>query len=466
MFDRGKHFFGISHFDGGFFGAERFGVPLRTLAVDFNSFFASCEQTDRPELRGKPVGIVPVVADTTCIIAASYEAKRLGVKVERGVREAKMSCPDLILVQQRPALYIKYHHLLLDIIERCIHVSVVKSIDEVECDLTATFAPREKALKVANQIKATVSKEIGPTMGCSIGLAPNWALAKLATDMQKPNGLVVIEEGDLPQKLLHLELQDLLGIGPCMDARLRTKGINTVAQLCAAPKSVLHGVWGSVEGDRMWETLRGGYIPRPIDGNKTIGHSHVLPPYLRNVRDSHAVLHRLLEKTAMRLRAIDYFAGSIGINLDYFDNPGWGHELRLTETQDTIKLNHALNQLWDRRPAILRNRAPCRVGVVLTRLVPPNCHTPDLFNQQRDVARRRLQDAMDTANHTFGHGSVYFGGAFGVTQAAPMRISYTCIPKPELEEIDEARGGRLRPAVAAPAQDDEYVQYFPDYSDN
>ena len=73
---------------------------------------------------------------------------------------------------------------------------------------------------------------------------------------------------------------------------------------------------------------------------------------------------------------------------------------------------------------------------------------------------------MDAANHTFGNGSVYFGGAFGVTQAAPMRISYTCIPKPELEEIDEARGGRLRPAVAAPVQDDECVQYFPDYSHN
>ncbi|NOT97175.1 MAG: DNA polymerase [Nitrospira sp.] len=439
-------------------------VPLRTLAADFNSFFASCEQTERPELRGKPIGIVPVIADTTCIIAASYEAKRRGVRVETGVQEALLRCPDLILVPQRPALYIKYHHRLLEIIERCIHVSVVKSIDEVECDLTATFAPREKALKVANQIKAILTKEIGPTMGCSIGIAPNWPLAKLATDMQKPNGLVVIEESDLPHKLLHLDLQDLLGIGPCMDARLRDKGIDTVAKLCAAPKTVLHGIWGSVEGDRMWQTLRGDYIPRPIDGNKTISHSHVLPPYLRNVPKSEAVLHRLLQKAAMRLRAIDHYAGAMGFSLDYFDEPGWGDELRLTETQDTITLTHALKQLWSRRPAKLRHKAPCRVGIVLTRLVPPACHTPDLFNQRRDEERRRLQGAMDTVNHTFGNGSVYFGAAFGATQAAPMRISFTCIPKPELEEIDEARGGRLRPSAPEPQPYDEAVQEFPDYS--
>lgn len=420
-------------------------MPLRTLAVDFNSFFASCEQQERPELRGKPIAIVPVIAETTCVIAASYEAKRRGVKVETGVAEALLRCPDIILVQQRPDLYIKYHHRLLEIIERCIHVSEVKSIDECECDLTATFSPREKALAVAQQIKATIARTIGPQMGCSIGIAPNWPLAKLATDMQKPNGLVVIEESELPQRLLHLELQDLLGIGPKMDARLRAKGIDSIAKLYEAPKSVLHGVWGSIDGDRMYATIRGEHIPRPVDRNKTIGHSHVLPPFLRTVPKSHAVLHRLLQKAAMRLRAIDHYAGAIGLHLDYYDDQEWSDDLRLTETQDTLALTAALNRLWEKRPAKLRWKSPFRVGVVLTNLKPPCCHTPDLFNQQRDEARRRLQGALDTLNQTFGHGSVYFGGAHGCTQAAPMRISYTCIPNPELEEIDEGRGRRVRP---------------------
>ena len=367
------------------------------------------------------------------------------MKVGTGVAEAKLLCPDIIIVQQRPATYVKYHRRFLEIIERCIHVTEVQSIYEVQCDLTATYASREKALGVAKLIKEMIRREIGEAMGCSIGIAPNWALAKMATDMEKPNGLVVIEESDLPGKLLHLQLQDFLGIGPKMDARLRAKGIDTVAQLCAAPKSVLHGVWGSVEGERMYETIRGAYIPREVVKCQTIGHSHVLPPFLRTVTKSFGVLHRLLQKAAMRLRSENHYARALVIYLDYYDDQSWSDEVRLTETQDTLILTEALNRLWSRRPAQFKHKAPFRVGVVLTNLLSTACHTPDLFDQKRNTARQKLFNAMDTLNHTFGNGSVYFGGAFGVTEAAPMRISYTCIPKPELEEIDESRNGRIRP---------------------
>ena len=431
-------------------------MPLRTLAVDFNSFFASCEQQERPELRGKPVAIVPVLAETTCCIAASYPAKARGVKVGTGIAEARALCPDILIVQQRPKVYIGYHNRLMELIERCIHVSKEHSIDEVECELTATFAPREKALGVARQIKSSLIREIGPAMGCSIGIAPNWMLAKMATDMQKPNGLVVIEQEELPQRLLGLQLQDFLGIGPNIDARLRAAGVDTPAGLYAATKTQLRGIWGSVEGERMYERIRGADIPAEVEVNKTISHSHVLPPKYRTLPGSLAVLHRLVQKAAMRLRSIDHYASALGLSLDYFDGVSWRDELRLTETQDTLVFTVALNQLWARRPAKLRRTAPFRVGVVLTGLRPPNCHTPDLFHHQRDEARRRLLGAVDTLNHTFGNGSIYFAGAHGATESAPMRISYTCIPKPELEEIDEARGRRLRP-VQQPVPPSDFV---------
>lgn len=425
-------------------------MPLRTLAVDFNSFFASCEQQERPELRGRPLGIVPVLAETTCCIAASYPAKARGVKVGTGIAEARALCPDIIFVQQRPAVYIGYHHRLLAVIESCLHVSEIKSIDEVECDLTATFAPREKALAVARQIKARIAREIGPCLTSSIGIAPNWMLAKMATDLQKPDGLVVLDEADLPARLLDLKLRDFLGIGVRMEARLLAHGIATVAQLYAAPREVLRGVWGGVEGERMHARLRGDTIPLPVERNQTIGHSHVLPPYLRTVAKSHAVLHRLLQKAAMRLRSIGYYAGALTVHLNYYDDVSWGDELRLTETQDTLELTIALNRLWARRPAALRNRAPFQVGLVLTHLLPPTCHTLDLFHHRRDEARGRLLHVMDDLNHTYGNGSVYFGGAFGVTDSAPMRISYTCIPKPELEEIDYSRNRQVRPLRPEP----------------
>ena len=420
-------------------------MPLRSLAVDFNSFFASCEQQERPELRGRPLGIVPVLAETTCCIAASHAAKARGVKVGTGLAEARALCPDIRLVPQRPAVYIGYSRRLRAIIESCLHIREVRSIDEVECDLTATFAPRAKALAVAREIKARIAREIGPCLTSSIGIGPNWMLAKMATDLQKPDGLVVIDDADLPQRLLGLKLQDFPGIGANMEFRLRARGIDTVAKLYAAPKAVLRGVWGGIEGERMHARLRGAAIPLPVEKNQTIGHSHVLPPCLRTGPKSLAVLHRLVQKAALRLRHSGHYAGALGLTLDFYDALHWSDELRFNETQDTLRFTEALNRLWARRPAALQRRAPFRVGVVLTRLRLPGGSTPDLFHQARDEARGRLHRAVDTLNQTFGHGSVYFGGAHGVQAAAPMRISYTCIPEPELEEIDPARERRLRP---------------------
>ena len=425
-------------------------MALRTLAVDFNSFFASCEQQERPELRGKPIAIVPVMAETTSCIAASYPAKACGVKVGTGVAEARRLCPDIQFVQQRPKVYISYHRRLLQVIESCIHISAVHSIDEVACELTSTFAPREKALAVARKIKSSVAREVGPMLSCSIGIAPNWMIAKMATDMQKPDGLVVIDESDLPQRLLGLQITDFIGIGPRMDLRLRAAGIDTPARLYEASKAQLRGVWGSVEGERIYEAIRGREIPAVAVSNQTIGHSHVLPPKFRTTPGALSVMHRLLQKAAMRLRSIDHYAGSLGISLDYLDGYSWRDELRLTETQDTIEMTSALSLLWARGPGKLRPGGPLRVGVLLGRLRPSSCHTPDLFYSERNEARQRLFGAVDEVNRVFGNGSVYFAGAHGATDTAPMRISFTTIPKPEDEEVDESRAGRLRGAPESP----------------
>ena len=430
-------------------------MPLRCLAVDFNSFFASCEQQERPELRGQPLGIVPVLADTTCCIAASYAAKARGVRVGTGLADARRLCPDIRFVQQRPAVYIDYSRRLRAIIEECIPITEVRSIDEVECDLTATFAPRAKALAVARAIKARIAREIGPCLTSSIGIAPNWMLAKMATDLQKPDGLVVLDDADLPHKLLGLKLRDFLGVGERMEARLLAHGIDTVEKFYAAPKPLLRGVWGGIEGERMHARLRGAAIPLPVEKNQTIGHSHVLPPYLRTGPKSHAVLHRLVQKAAMRLRHIGHYAGALVLSLDYYDDLHWSGELRFNETQDTLQFTSALNQLWARRPAGLLRKAPFRVGIVLTRLRAMTGHTPDLFHHERDAARERLHHAVDTLNQTFGHGSVYFGAAHGVQESAPMRISFTCIPEPELEEIDPGRARRVRPRKPASPEPDD-----------
>ncbi|MBL9199733.1 MAG: hypothetical protein JNL39_04460, partial [Opitutaceae bacterium] len=135
---------------------------LRNLAIDFDSFFAAVEQQERPELRGRPVGVVPVMAETTGCVAISIEAKRLGLKRNVRVAEARRLCPGIAIVESRPEVYIDYHRRLKAIIEGCVPVKKVQSIDELECELTADFAHDPgRARQLALDIKARIAREAG-----------------------------------------------------------------------------------------------------------------------------------------------------------------------------------------------------------------------------------------------------------------------------------------------------------------
>jgi DNA polymerase-4 len=223
-------------------------VTLRCLFVDFNSYFASVEQYDCRQLRGRPVGVVPVMAQTTCCIAASYEAKAFGVKTGTGVREARELCPDIMLVEARPARYIELHHQLMAAIADCIPHAEPLSIDEVPCWLIGRERKRENAEAIAHRIKQALRDRFDDAIHCSIGIAPNRFLAKTASDMRKPDGLTVIEQDDLPHALHDLELRDFCGIGPSMEHRLRAAGIHTAQQLCTAPREYLRAAWGMHRG--------------------------------------------------------------------------------------------------------------------------------------------------------------------------------------------------------------------------
>jgi len=429
-------------------------VALRYLTIDFNSFFASVEQQERPELRGRPVAIVPVLAETTGCIAVSLEAKQLGLTRNARVAEARLLCPGLQVVEARPETYINYHRRLIEVIESCIHVTKVQSIDEVTCELTARFAPRSEAVALAGRIKAKIAREVGPLLRSSIGIAPNWLLAKVASDMQKPDGLVILDDADIPAKLLHLKPGDISGIGFNLQQRFGAHGITTMAQLYAAPRTELRGIWKSVRGEQMWRLLHGEDLPffEQQEGS-TIGHGHVLPPESRNHEAALAVLHRLLQKAAMRLRHSGLCAGGLQVSIDYRDDTGWSSELRLTETQDTLELTRALNQLWKKRPAADRKRAPFRIGVHLVHLLDLRLHTPDLFEHQTEEVHGRLLNAMDHLNKVLGKNTVYFGGAHGATASAPMRIAFTRIPQPEIEEIDRSFKGRLKKPTKSAEQE-------------
>ncbi len=433
-------------------------MALRALAIDFNSFFASVEQQERPELRGQPVGIVPVLAETTGCIAISIEAKARGLERNARVSECRQRCPGIIIVEARPELYIRYHHRLREIVETVLPVKKVQSIDELECELSGDFAQPARALALAREIKAKIARDAGALLRSSIGIGPNWFLAKLASDIEKPDGLVLFDTPDIPGKLIErgVQLGDFTGIGENMEKRLRASGINDVAQLYATSSAQLRAVWGSVEGARFHGWLHGEQQERIVPPPRTIGHSHVLPPEKRTAPAALAVLHRLLQKAAMRLRHENFYAGNLRLSIGYRDDTDWSADLRFNETQDTLHFTHVLNELWSRRPSAHHVKVPLQVGIILDQLLPSAQHTGDLFEAEKEKSRDKLLNAVDTLNLTFGKNSVYFGGAHGATGYTPMRIAFTRIPNPKLEEIDPTRERRLKPKPkTAPPPDED-----------
>ncbi|RYZ81170.1 MAG: DNA polymerase, partial [Proteobacteria bacterium] len=204
---------------------------VKWLYLDLNSFFASCEQQEKPELRGKPVAVIPMMANTTSVLAASYEAKAFGIKTGTSVVDAKKMCPGLQFVLSKHPTYVRYHHKVKEVVESCVPIHSVCSVDEFACELTGSQQDVQVATALAEKIRTAIYQQVGEAISCSIGLGPNVLLSKMATDMKKPRGLVVIEPTDLPTKLVPLKLRDVPGIGPKMEYRLNQKGIHTMGQL-------------------------------------------------------------------------------------------------------------------------------------------------------------------------------------------------------------------------------------------
>lgn len=404
-------------------GAEK-TPALRWLFLDMNAFFASCEQQANPSLRGKPIAIVPMEAESTCAIAASYEAKACGIKTGTIIREARALCPDLILVPAHPKLYVTIHHQFVEAIERCIPVEDVCSVDEVACLLDRTQQTPTAAATLAARIKATMREAVGEHLTCSIGVAGNKLLAKLASDMQKPNGLTILHPADMPRAILHLKPSDICGIGPNMNARLAGHGITTIADLWEADAAALRRAWGGVMGARFHALLHGADLPSPSRPRRSMNHQHVLPPDERTIIKATPVIRQLLTRVALRLRDENFYCRRLILEIKWTGQMGYFvEEMRFKETQDTRVLMPLLMQLWLKAPTL----RPLRIGVTLADLVPVAAHQYDLFDRPKNHA---LTSAVDRLNEKYGRGTINFGCCGAIIRS---KIPFTRVP--ELKEV-------------------------------
>ncbi len=419
------------------------------LFLDMNSFFASVEQQENPELHGQPVAVVPVMTPHTCAIAASYEAKKFGIKTGTMIGEALVKCPHLKLVLARHEIYVRYHEKVLTEVDRHLPVFKVQSIDEVACQLTGKWREPDIVRALAAQIKAGMAKNVGGAMTCSIGLSTNRLLAKIAADMMKPDGLTELHPRDFPARLTELTLRDIPGIGPNMEIRLSRAGYYAVDQLWLTTPQRLRAVWGSIQGERMWYALHGVEIPDEDNDTASIGHSHVLAPDQRPLPVAEAVGRRLLLKAASRMRRGGYRCAHLSLSVRAEDGSKLSFERRFPSLLDSNTLQEIFTALWSECTAAAGADARIKkVGITLMELTPDSAGSqPELFalpgtaqtpGDEQLRKRERIAKAMDQLTERFGRDAVTTGifpgqgSSFTGTKIAFNRV-------PEIADFEELR---------------------------
>ena len=418
---------------------------LRWLYVDFNSYFDSVEQQLNPKLRGKPIAVIPVETDSTCAIAASYEAKAFGVKTGTPIYEAKKMCPGLICVLANHEHYVEFHERILDEIDHHIPVTAVCSIDEMACSLMKNERSIERVTAIAQSIKTGIAKNIGEFVRCSIGVASSKYLAKVATDMQKPDGLTILKPEDLPRRLFELKLRDLPGIGHNMERRINAAGIFDMQALMKLQPKHMRAVWGSIWGEKMWYYLRGFDLADEATSRSSVGHGHVLSPDMRPPAQAYQIAKRLTMKAAARLRRMEYCAGKYSISVRIENGPRLALEARCPPAQDSFIFLKLLDELWRELMREAGNKRVKKVNVVLHGLVPEkDLHVQtDLFDAvipvvaMREKARsEKISQAMDQLNQKFGKDTILLGMTPHQGKSfTGTKIAFTRIP--DMEEFLE-----------------------------
>lgn len=365
---------------------------IERLYLDFDSFFATAEQHFNPALRGKPVGVVPLDSPHTGCIAVSREAKARGVKSGATIKDARRQVPDMIFVVARHDVYVRLHNRILAVIETCLPVAGVRSIDEVVCCLLPSEAREGVAL--AQRIKEALAESFSPVLTCSIGMAPTELLAKIGAEMNKPDGISLINMSDLPGCLEKLKLDDLPGISNGMEARLNGAGVEDVRALWHLAPKQARAIWGSVEGERFWNELHGLHSQRSETVKRMFGHSRMLPLDWRTPEKVRDCAQQLTASACRRLRRADLRATKLSLSLrgggyrgasgSKKDDLRWNWEKTVLPACDDHTFLSTLNE--GLRFALTRVKfKPRSVSVMLHGLLDDDEITGDLFGDMAGV---------------------------------------------------------------------------------
>ncbi len=383
------------------------------LHLDMDSYFASVEQQANPRLRGKPIVVSGRPDIHSVVAAASKEAKRYGVRSGMTTWEAAKLCPHVVFVPGDPDKYETVTRRFVEILIRYTPMVEVYSIDEVFLDVTQEAPRRGGPIAMAQAIQRDFRRELGAWITCSVGIAPNKMLAKLAVEKAKPGGVAWIVAEEVPAVLAETPVGAVCGIGPRIAKRLDLMGIQTLADLGRYPPARLKHAFG-VQGTVLFLWGR-GLDPNPLlpywqeEEVKSVGHSHALPRVLRHPEGARSVLLYLCDRTARRLRAKGLVGRVVHYGLRDAGMRYAGAQRALdVATDDEDQIFQTALDLIDDHGGF--SGETTLVGVRVTDL-QPKAETPrPLF--AADDRRERLAFACDRIRDRYGDGAVGRGTVY------------------------------------------------------
>jgi DNA polymerase-4 len=371
--------------------------PRAIILVDMNAFFASIEQLDHPEWRGRAVAVTNG-KQGTCIITSSYEARSYGIKTGMRLKEAKRLCRHLIQAPARPERYVELSRAIMDALKVLTPDFEVFSVDEAFLDVTHCQLLYGTPEKMAALVKELVFKASG--LLCSVGVSGDKTTAKFAAKLQKPDGLIAIPPWESKERLRYVPVTELSGIKSGIGGFLEKHGAVLCGDVEKIPISILAKRFGNL-GRRIWYMCQGA-DPEPVHtivaNPKSMGHGKVMPPNTTNPAVVESFLMHMCEKLGARLRhhqfrAQHFFAGLLNHELGWFGSKG--RSVQAThDSQEIFQLaSFLIHQHWNGEPIS---------QIQVTALDPSDSGFQlDLFKKDNSK-REKLYSALDEINDRYG----------------------------------------------------------------
>ncbi|GAB6988645.1 DNA polymerase IV [Paenibacillus pini] len=420
------------------------------LHVDMNAFYCSVHEAEEPDkYGGQPTAVAgSMELRKGIIVTCSYAARRLGISTGMVVNRALKLCPDLIIIKPDFDLYRKYSSAFMKIAYSYTPKMQATSIDECYLDITGSkqFGTPEQ---IAVEIQRRIYDELA--LPCSVGIAPNKLLAKMASDMKKPNGISVLRLRDVPRLLWTRPSGELFGIGSKTAEKLRKIGIDTIGQLANTDEATLTRVFGVVGG---WmKQAANGIDHSPVlderEQSKSVGHTTTLPNDISSREDVHRVLLNLSDQVARRLRRKELVAGGVQLTIRTPDMKTITRSKMLLSATDNaediyIESKRLYSEHWGfDKPVRL-------LGITLQHLTAKqdSAIQLDLFNYEKQPKKDSLTETMDMLRNKFGENAVVTAGMLGDDPSVLIRnhkIRGTSLQMDHLDKPSEDKSNKDKP---------------------